>query len=90
MYSSEKAFAFIFHRHKMVSYQTPLKLGPLVLKNRIIMASLTRNRNLVPGPLQIEYYTQRAGAGLILTEGTLIEAQGSEWNYARKFWRKNL
>ena len=69
----------------MASYETPLKLGPLLLKNRIVMASLTRNRNLVPGPLQVEYYTQRAGGGLILTEGTLIEAQGSEWSYARKF-----
>ena len=69
----------------MASFETPLKLGPLLLKNRVIMASLTRNRNLVPGPLQVEYYTQRAGAGLILSEGTLIEAQGSEWNDARKF-----
>ena len=69
----------------MVSFDTPLKLGPLILKNRVIMASLTRNRNLVPGPLQVEYYTQRAGAGLILTEATRIEPQGSEWSNARKF-----
>ncbi len=68
----------------MASYATPLKLGPLVLKNRVIMASLTRDRNLIPGPLQQEYYTQRAGAGLILTEATLIEAQGTEWSNARK------
>ncbi len=68
----------------MSSFETPLKLGPLLLKNRVIMASLTRNRNLIPGPLQIEYYTQRAGAGLILTEGTLIEPLGSEWSDARK------
>jgi 2,4-dienoyl-CoA reductase-like NADH-dependent reductase (Old Yellow Enzyme family) len=69
----------------MATYETPLKLGPLLLKNRVIMASLTRNRNLIPGPLQVEYYTQRAGAGLILTEGTLIEPLGSEWTDARKF-----
>jgi 2,4-dienoyl-CoA reductase-like NADH-dependent reductase (Old Yellow Enzyme family) len=67
----------------MSTYATPLKLGPLVLKNRVIMASLTRNRNQIPGPLQVEYYTQRAGAGFILTEGTLIEPQGSEWSDAR-------
>jgi len=76
------------HHHisedKMPSYATPLKLGPLLLKNRVIMASLTRDRNLIPGPLQVEYYTQRAGAGLILTEGTLIEPIGSEWSNARK------
>jgi 2,4-dienoyl-CoA reductase-like NADH-dependent reductase (Old Yellow Enzyme family) len=69
----------------MSTYATPLKLGPLVLRNRVIMASLTRDRNLIPGPLQVEYYTQRAGAGLILTEGTLIEAQGSEWSDARQY-----
>jgi 2,4-dienoyl-CoA reductase-like NADH-dependent reductase (Old Yellow Enzyme family) len=68
----------------MASFDTPLQLGPLLLKNRVIMASLTRNRNLVPGPLQVEYYTQRAGAGLILTEATLIEPLGSEWDDARQ------
>jgi 2,4-dienoyl-CoA reductase-like NADH-dependent reductase (Old Yellow Enzyme family) len=49
------------------------------------MASLTRDRNQIPGPLQVEYYTQRAGAGFILTEGTLIEPQGSEWSDARQY-----
>lgn len=68
----------------MPSYSSPLKLGALLLKNRVIMASLTRNRNLVPGPLQLEYYTQRAGAGLILTEATLVEEIGSEWSQARR------
>ncbi|CAF3525446.1 unnamed protein product [Rotaria sordida] len=66
----------------MPSYSTPLKLGPLLLKNRVIMASLTRDRNRIPGPLQVEYYTQRAGAGLILTEGTFIEELGCEWSNA--------
>ncbi len=70
----------------MPSYATPLQLGPLLLKNRVIMASLTRDRNLVPGQLQVEYYTQRAGAGLILTEGTLIEPVGSEWSNAREYF----
>ena len=66
------------------SFATPLKLGPLLMKNSIVMSSLTRDRALVPGPLQVEYYTQRAGAGLILTEGTLIEELGSEWSNARE------
>jgi 2,4-dienoyl-CoA reductase-like NADH-dependent reductase (Old Yellow Enzyme family) len=70
----------------MSLYATALKLGPLVLKNRVIMASLTRDQNLIPGPLQVEYYTQRAGAGLILTEGTLIEPVGSEWSNARQYF----
>jgi N-ethylmaleimide reductase len=50
------------------------------------MASLTRDRNLIPGPLQKEYYTQRAGAGLILTEATFIEPIGSEWSNARQYF----
>jgi 2,4-dienoyl-CoA reductase-like NADH-dependent reductase (Old Yellow Enzyme family) len=70
----------------MSLFATPLKLGPLLLKNRVIMASLTRDRNLVPGPLQVEYYTQRAGAGLIFTEATLIEQLGSEWSNARQYF----
>ena len=74
----------------MATFETPLKLGPLTLKNRAIMASLTRDRNLVPGPLQVEYYQQRAGAGLILTEGTLIEPLGSEWSIARKYFATNF
>jgi 2,4-dienoyl-CoA reductase-like NADH-dependent reductase (Old Yellow Enzyme family) len=69
----------------MASFETPLQLGPLLLKNRVIMASLTRNRSQIPGPLHVEYYTQRAGAGLILTEGTLIEPLGSEWTEARQY-----
>ena len=66
-------------------YALPLKLGPLLMKNRVVMASLTRDRNLVPGPLQAEYYQQRAGAGLIVTEGTMIEEIGSEWSNARSY-----
>ena len=55
------------------------------MKNRVVMASLTRDRNRIPGPLQVEYYQQRAGAGLIVTEGTLIEDIGTEWSNAREF-----
>ncbi len=57
----------------------PLQLGPLLLPNRIVMAPLTRNRasaGNVPGPMNIEYYVQRASAGLIITEATYISPQG--------------
>eukprot|EP00475_Leptophrys_vorax_P040327 TRINITY_DN74623_c0_g1_i1.p1 TRINITY_DN74623_c0_g1~~TRINITY_DN74623_c0_g1_i1.p1 ORF type:complete len:374 (-),score=106.62 TRINITY_DN74623_c0_g1_i1:18-1055(-) len=40
---------------------------------------MTRNRGKVPTQMNIEYYTQRAGAGLIVTEGVFIEKIGSEW-----------
>ncbi len=52
--------------------------GSLHLANRIVMAPLTRNRSprAVPGPLAVEYYRQRASAGLIVTEGTAISQQG--------------
>jgi N-ethylmaleimide reductase len=56
----------------------PAKAGNLALSNRIVMAPLTRNRspNAVPGPLAVEYYKQRASAGLLITEGTAIGHQG--------------
>ncbi|CAM4011285.1 N-ethylmaleimide reductase [Pedobacter westerhofensis] len=55
------------------------QIGDLKLKNRVVMASLTRGRatnaGLVPTPLMAEYYAQRASAGLILSEGTWMNAQ---------------
>ena len=56
----------------------PYDLGPNQLKNRVVMAPLTRNRaveGLVPNPLAVEYYRQRAGAGLIISEATQVSAQ---------------
>ncbi len=56
----------------------PGRLGDLILPNRVIMAPLTRNRagrDGVPGPLNVEYYRQRASAGLIITEATDISPQ---------------
>ncbi|HEY0331360.1 MAG TPA: alkene reductase [Rhodopseudomonas sp.] len=55
------------------------KLGPLTLSNRTVMAPLTRNRALagfVPNPLAVEYYGQRASAGLLITEASQISQQG--------------
>jgi N-ethylmaleimide reductase len=57
----------------------PYKLGPITLANRAVMAPLTRNRavaGLVPSPLAIEYYGQRASAGLLISEATQISQQG--------------
>jgi len=57
----------------------PFKLGPITLPNRAVMAPLTRNRalaGLVPNPLAVEYYGQRASAGLLITEATQISQQG--------------
>ena len=58
----------------------PTTLGPLTLKNRIIMPPLTRQRSGQPGDvptaLMATYYQQRASAGLIISEGTQIEPRG--------------
>ena len=57
----------------------PLQLGSWTLPNRLVMAPLTRNRadeGMVPGDLAVEYYRQRAGAGLIVTEGSQPSAVG--------------
>lgn len=56
----------------------PLTLGDIQLANRMVMAPLTRSRAAegnVPGPLAIDYYTQRAGLGLIIAEATQVSAQ---------------
>ena len=62
----------------MKSLFAPTQLGHLHLPNRIVMAPLTRNRapDAIPTPLMAEYYAQRAGAGLIISEGTAITQQG--------------
>ncbi|WP_430433044.1 alkene reductase [Methyloversatilis sp.] len=65
----------------MTTLFEPTRLGDIALANRIVMAPLTRNRaqaGNVPGPLTVEYYRQRASAGLIIAEATQISpmAQG--------------
>ncbi|MBA6326566.1 alkene reductase [Colwellia sp. MB02u-6] len=56
------------------------ELGPYTLKNRIVMPPLTRSRSSQPGnipnQLMANYYSQRAGAGFMVTEGTQIEPRG--------------
>ncbi len=59
---------------------SPAKAGAIELKNRIVMAPLTRNRarheDDAPHDLTVKYYDQRAGAGLIITEASQISPQG--------------
>jgi len=60
----------------------PLSIDKFHLKNRIAMAPMTRGRagkERVPGDLMAEYYFQRAGAGLLITEATVISKQGIGW-----------
>jgi 2,4-dienoyl-CoA reductase-like NADH-dependent reductase (Old Yellow Enzyme family) len=63
----------------MTTLFDPIKLGDLELPNRIIMAPLTRSRagtSRVANHLMAEYYAQRASAGLILSEATVVSAMG--------------
>lgn len=62
---------------------SPILLGVTELKNRVVMAPMTRNRAIgnMPNELMVEYYVQRAGAGLIITEGTSPSPNGL--GYAR-------
>jgi len=62
----------------------PVRVGPATLPNRIVMAPLTRSRagkGDVPGPLNAEYYAQRATAGLIISEATQITQQGKGYAF---------
>ena len=62
----------------MTQLFSPARIGNLDLKNRMVMAPLTRSRALhnIPNDLMAEYYAQRAGAGLIITEGTSPSPNG--------------
>lgn len=63
---------------------TPTRLGSLDLPNRLVMAPMTRNRagaDGVPTPSMATYYAQRAGAGLIVTEGTQPSAAGQGYPF---------
>ena len=58
---------------------TPYSLGPLTLKNRIVMAPMTRSRanaERAVHALQVDYYRQRASAGLLITEATQVSPRG--------------
>lgn len=73
----------------MPSLFEPLRIGALDLPNRIVMAPLTRGRadgEGVHSSLAVDYYRQRASAGLIISEATGISRQGLGWFNAPGIW----
>ena len=73
----------------MPSLFDPITLGAVEAPNRILMAPLTRGRSdkdAVPSDLMIDYYTQRASAGLIISEATGISREGLGWPFAPGLW----
>ncbi len=65
--------------HTLDHLLLPVVLGALRLPNRVVMAPLTRSRAVdgdAPSPLAVEYYRQRADAGLIITEASQVSPQG--------------
>src|ERR1700742_4785680 len=68
----------------------PLKIGDLELPNRVVMAPLTRNRSSgpgrVPNDLMRDYYAQRAGAGLIISEATSVTPLGVGYPHTPGVW----
>ena len=74
----------------MTSLFDPIKLGDIAAPNRILMAPLTRGRSVdghVPvSALKADYYSQRAGAGLIIAEATGISQEGLGWPSAPGIW----
>jgi len=73
----------------MASLFDPIALGDIQAPNRVLMAPLTRGRATrehVPTDIMIDYYRQRASAGLIISEATGISQQGLGWPYAPGLW----
>jgi N-ethylmaleimide reductase len=73
----------------MPSLFDPIQLGAIHAPNRILMAPLTRGRATkahVPTEIMAEYYTQRASAGLIISEATGISQEGLGWPFAPGLW----
>ncbi len=68
----------------------PFRMGDIDLRNRVVMAPLTRARagmvDHVPTMLQAEYYAQRASAGLIVSEASAISADGFGWAGTSGLW----
>ena len=67
----------------------PFRIGPVTLPNRIVMAPLTRMRAFdgrAPSALQVTHYSQRASAGLILTEATSVSPMGVGYPNTPGIW----
>jgi N-ethylmaleimide reductase len=66
-------------KHQLLS---PFDLSGLKLKNRVVLAPMTRSRaglERMPNELMAKYYAQRCGAGLLITEATVISKQANGW-----------
>jgi 2,4-dienoyl-CoA reductase-like NADH-dependent reductase (Old Yellow Enzyme family) len=77
---------------RMPSLFDPLEVGDLTLRNRIIMAPLTRMRSgaaRIPGPMVAAYYAQRASAGLIVSEATAVTPMGVGYADTPGIWSED-
>lgn len=73
----------------MTVLMSSLDLGSVTIPNRVIMSPLTRARSgddRVPNQLMVEYYRQRAEAGLILSEATSVSPQGVGYHGTPGIW----
>ncbi len=73
----------------MPSLLDPIQIGDLHLPSRVIMAPLTRLRatiDNIPTPVMVEYYTQRASAGLIISEATPVSPMGIGYPQVPGIW----
>lgn len=73
----------------MTTLFDPIALGALTAPNRIIMAPLTRSRATrdgMPTPMMVDYYAQRASAGLIISEAVGVSRQGNGFTYTPGLW----
>jgi 2,4-dienoyl-CoA reductase-like NADH-dependent reductase (Old Yellow Enzyme family) len=69
----------------------PIQVGDLQLPNRVLMAPLTRLRGTsdhIPTPIMAEYYSQRASAGLIISEGIPIDPMGVGYAHVPGLWSR--
>lgn len=75
----------------MPSLLDPIRIGDLDLPNRVFMSPLTRLRGTednVPTPVMVEYYEQRAGAGLIISEGVPVDPMGVGYRHVPGIWNQ--
>lgn len=75
----------------MATIFDPIIMGDMALKNRIVMAPMTRGRAAaggVPSGIMAEYYALRAESGLIISEATAISPSGYGWNNAPGIWNE--
>jgi N-ethylmaleimide reductase len=77
----------------VTSLFTPVSLGALDLPNPVIVAPLTRARapeDHVPTQLMANYFAQRADCGLIVSEATAVDPQGTGWYPAPGIWNEEM